>query len=176
MIWLSVASKFIRAFRSGEKPGQIAAGFCCGFLIGLMPFWTLQGVVLFILLILLNINMAAGTLAILLASLFAYLLDPIFHDIGYFILTAIPSLQSAWEWLYNNPLGPLTRFNNTVVMGSFVAGLVLVVPVFFLMKQLVVVYRERLEDRVKKWKIFQAIKGSKLVQLYEKIRDLGGEL
>jgi uncharacterized protein (TIGR03546 family) len=120
--------------------------------------------------------MAAGTLAILLASLFAYLLDPIFHDIGYYILTAIPSLQGIWEGIYNNPLGPLTRFNNTVVMGSFVAGLVLVLPVFFLMKKLVIVYRENLEDRIKKWKIVQAIKGSKLVQLYERIRDLGGEL
>lgn len=176
MIWLNVVSKFIKAFRSGESPGQIAAGFSVGFLIGLMPFWTLVGVVLFILLILLNINMAAGTIAILLASLFAFLLDPIFHDIGYFILTGIPGLQGLWETLYNSPLGPLTRFNNTVVMGSFLAGLVLVLPVFFGMKILVVAYREKLEQRIKKWKIVQAIKGSKLVQLYEKIRDFRGEL
>lgn len=176
MIWLNIISKFIKAFRAGESPGQIAAGFCFGFLIGLMPFWTLQGVVLFILLILLNINMAAGTLAILLASLFAYLLDPIFHNIGFYILTGIPALKGTWEWLYNNPLGPLTRFNNTVVMGSFVGGLVLVFPVYFVMKKLVVAYRENFEERIKKWKIVQAIKGSKLVQLYEKIRDIGGEL
>ena len=176
MVWLNVVSKFIKAFRSGESPRQIAAGFCFGFLIGLMPFWTLQGVVLFVLLFLLNVNMAAGTLAILLASLFAYLLDPIFHNLGFYILTAIPALQGAWEWLYNNPLGPLTRFNNTVVMGSFVGGLVLAFPVFWGMKKLVVVYREKLEVRVKKWKIVQAIKGSKLVQLYEKIRDFRGAL
>ena len=176
MIWLNVVSKFISAFRSGESPGQIGAGFSFGFLIGLMPFWTLQGVVLFILLILLKVNMAAGTLAILLSSLFAFMLDPIFHDIGYYILTGIPGLQGLWETLYNSPLGPLTRFNNTVVIGSFLAGLVLVLPVFFGMKKLVVIYREKLEERIKKWKIVQAIKGSKLVQLYEKIRDFRGAL
>ncbi len=176
MIWLNIISKIIRAFRSGESPRQIAAGFCVGFLIGLMPFWTLQGVVLFIMLILLNINMAAGTLAILLASLFAYLLDPVFHDIGYYVLTGIPGLRGIWEWLYNNPLGPLTRFNNTVVMGSFVLGLVLFFPVFWGMKRLVISYREHLEVRIKKWKLYQVIKGSKLVQWYEKVRDFGGEL
>ncbi|UCE04492.1 MAG: TIGR03546 family protein [bacterium] len=175
MIWLKIISKFIKAFRSGESPAQIAAGFSFGFLIGLMPFWTLQGVVLFILLILLNINLAAGTVALLLASLFAYLLDPIFHDIGFFILTGIPALQGLWESLYNIPLGPLTRFDNTVVMGSFLGGLVLVFPVFFGMKKLVVAYREKLEARIQKWKIVQALKGSKIFQLYIKIRDLGGE-
>jgi len=174
MIWFKIISKFIKAFRSGESPGKIAAGFSFGFLIGLMPFWTLQGVVLFILLILLNINLAAGTVAILLASLFAYLLDPIFLDIGFFILN-LPALQGLWESLYNMYLGPLTRFYNTFVMGSLLGGLVLVFPVFWGMKKLVIVYREKLEERIKKWKIVQVLKGSKLVQLYEKIRDFGGE-
>ncbi len=176
MIWLKIVSKFIKAFRSGESPGKIAAGFSFGFLIGLMPFWTLQGVILFVLLILLYINLAAGTLAILLASLFAYLLDPIFHNLGFYILTGIPALRGLWESLYNIPFGPLTRFNNTVVMGSFVGGLVLVFPVFFGMKKLVVLYREKFEERAKKWKVVQAIKGSKIVQWYERIRDIGGEL
>lgn len=176
MVWLNVVSKFIKAFRSGESPGKIAAGFCLGSVIGLMPFWTLQGVVLFAVLILINVNLAAGTLAILLASLFAYLLDPLFHSLGFYILTQIGALQGTWEALYNTPFGPLTRFNNTVVMGSFVAGLVLALPFYFGMKNLVVLYREKLEAPVKKMKVVQAITGSKLFQWYEKIRDVGGEL
>jgi len=175
MIWLKIFSKFIKAFRSGESPAQIAGGFGLGFLIGLIPFWTLQGVLLFVILILLNVNLAAGTVAILLASLFAYLLDPLFHSVGFFILAGIPTLHSTWETLYNLPIAPLTRFNNTVAMGSFICGIILTIPVYFSMKKLVVVYREKLEDRIKKWKIVQIIKGSKLFRLYEKIRDIGGE-
>jgi len=174
MIWIKVISKFIKAFRSGESPGQIAAGFALGFFIGLIPFWSLQGLILFFLLILLNINLAAGTVAIILAGMSAYLLDPLFHSIGYFVLT-LPALQGTWESLYNMPVAPLTRFNNTVVMGSLIGGLALFLPLFWAMKKFVVVYRTRLEERVKKWKIVQVIKGSKLVQLYEKIRDFGGE-
>ena len=173
MIWLKIISKFIKAFRSGESPWQIAAGFALGFFIGLTPFWSLQGIFLFFLLILLNINLAAGTVAILLANLFAYLLDPLFHSIGYFILN-LPALQSLWEWLCNMPVAPLSRFDNTVVMGSFIGGLVLFFPIFFGMKKLVIAYRSGLEERIKKWKIVQIIKSSKLVQLYEKIRDIGG--
>jgi uncharacterized protein (TIGR03546 family) len=69
------------------------------------------------------------------------------------------------------PIGPLTRFNNTVVMGSFVSGLILFTPVYFGMKKLVVAYREGLEAKIKKWKVVQMITGSKLWQWYERIRD-----
>ncbi|MDW7681123.1 MAG: TIGR03546 family protein [bacterium] len=175
MLWLKIVSKFIKAFRSGESPGQIAAGFAVGSMIGLMPFWTIQGVFLFILLILLKINLAAGTVAILLGSLFAYLLDPLFHHIGFFMLVKIPALQSLWESFYNSVFGQLSRFNNTVAMGSFVCGIILFLPIFFAMKSFVIVYREKLESRVQKMRIVQAIKGSKLFKLYERIRDLGGE-
>lgn len=174
MFWLNIISKFIKAMRAGETPTQIAAGFSFGFLIGLMPFWTLQGVLLFFLLFLFNINLAAGTLAMLLCSALAYLFDPLFHSFGFFMLTGIPALQATWEAFYNLPAAPLSRFNNTVVMGSFVFGLVAVFPVFFGMKKFVVVYRAGVEERIKKWKIVQIFTGSKLFRWYEKIRDLGG--
>ncbi|MBN1153394.1 TIGR03546 family protein [candidate division KSB1 bacterium] len=175
MFWLKIISNFIKAFRSGEKPWQIAAGFGVGFIIGLLPSLTLQGVLLFCLLIFFNINMAAGTLGLILSNIIAYPLDPIFHDIGFFILTGIPALENIWTSLYNMPIAPLTKFNNTVVMGSFVAGLILYWPVFWGMKKLVVLYRSGMEQRINKLKIVQIIKGSKLVQLYFKIRDLGGK-
>ena len=173
MLWLNILAKIVKAFRSGDSPRQIAAGFVLGFLIGLMPFWTLQGVVLLLLLLFLNVSLAAGGLAFLLASGFAYLLDPWFHGLGFWLLT-LPALQSAWEWLYNTPVGALSRFNTTVVMGSLFAGLVLAVPLYFLMKHGVVVYREKMEPRVQQWKLVQMLRGSKLVQWYLRARDLGG--
>ncbi len=175
MIWLKIISKLIKAFRSGESPAKIASGFSVGFFIGLMPFWTVQTLLLVFLLILININLAAGTVAMLLAGLIAYLLDPLFHDIGYFLLT-LPAMHSTWEALYNSVFGPLTRFYNTVTLGSFIGGLILFFPVLFGMKKFVIVYREKLEAQVKKWKIVQAISSSSLVKWYEKVRDIGGEL
>lgn len=174
MLWLKILSKLIKAFRAGESPNQIAFGFAIGFFMGLMPFWTLQNFILLFILFIFNINLAAATVAYILASMFAYLLDPLFHNLGFFILTQIEFLQPFWEKLYNTVISPLTRFYNTVVMGSFVSGLILSVPVFFAMKSLVVVYREKLEAKINRFKIVQLISGSKIYQTYSKIRDFGG--
>ena len=172
MFIFSILSQIIKAFRAGETPTQIAAGFSVGFLIGLMPFWTLQGVLLFLVLTFVNINMAAGSLAMLVAGFVAFLLDPLFHNLGYAVLT-LPALQGTWEALYNLPVAPLSRFNNTVVMGSFLGGIVLFAPVFIGMKKVVVNYRSGLEERIKKMKVVQTIRGSKVVEWYVKLRDFG---
>ncbi len=174
MFWLQFISKFIKVMRAGASPVQIAGGFSLGLLIGLMPFMTLQSVTIFCIIFLLNVNLSAATLATLVAGFGAFLLDPLFHNLGFYVLTGIPALQNAWTALYNVPFGPLTRFNNTVVMGSFISGLVLFVPVFLSMKKLVVAYRSGLEEKIKKWKVVQVITGSKLWQWYERIRDWRG--
>ena len=75
--------------------------------------------------------------------------------------------------MYNTPVIALTGFNNTVRMGSFVISLILLIPVYFAVKQGVVYYREHLDSRIQKWKIVQVIKGSKIYNLYEKIRKIG---
>jgi uncharacterized protein (TIGR03546 family) len=174
MFWLKFISGFIKVMRAGASPTQIAAGFAMGFLIGLMPFWTLQGVLIFSVVLLINVNLSAATFAMFVASFVAFLFDPWFHDLGFYALTGIPALHGAWTSLYNMPVAPLTRFNNTVVMGSFISGLVLLMPVYFGMKKLVVAYRSGLEEKIKKWKVVQVITGSKLWQWYERIRDWRG--
>jgi uncharacterized protein (TIGR03546 family) len=47
-------------------------------------------------------------------------------------LLATPALRPIWESWYNTPLVPYTNFNNTVVLGSTVGWLVLLVPIFLL--------------------------------------------
>lgn len=169
MFWLSFISDFFRALRSGQEPGQVSAGFSIGYLIGLMPFFSLQTVLLFAPLFLLNVNLAAGFVAIFVAGFVAWLLDPLIHSLGYFVLVDIPALQGFWETLYNLPVAPLTKFYNTVAVGSFLVGLLTVWPVFWAMKKLVINYRDRIEERIKEWKIVQAIKGSTVYRWYEKI-------
>jgi len=172
MFFLQFISKFIKVMRAGASPAQIAGGFGLGWLIGLMPFLTLQSVIIFCIIFLLNVNLSAATFAIFIASFGAFLLDPLFHHLGFYLLTGMESLQGLWTKLYNMPVAPLTRFNNTVVMGSFIGGLVLFVPAYFGMKKFVVAYREGLEAKIKQWKIVQVITGSKVWQWYERIRDL----
>jgi uncharacterized protein (TIGR03546 family) len=174
MFWLKLIKNFLSVLRDGQTPAQIASGFALGAILGLSPMLTLQGALVWLLLLALDINLSAGLLALTIFSLFAYLLDPVFHRVGYTLLVDVPALQGAWIWMYNAPIAPLTRFNNTVVMGSFVIALVLTIPVYVGMRRFVVAYRTHIHSRIEKLKIYQIIHRSTLYQWYERIRDLKG--
>jgi len=172
MFWLKLVRDFLNVLRAGQTPNQIASGFALGSILGFSPMLTLQGIFIWLVILVFNVNLSAALLALTVFSLVAFLLDPLFHTLGYAVLVNIPALQNFWTWMYNAPLAPLTRFNNTVVMGSFLAALVLAVPVYFGMKRFVVAYRQHIHAKIEKWKIFQIIKRSLLVRWYERVRDI----
>lgn len=174
MFILEILGKFIKILSSDVSPNQLAWGFALGTILGFTPFWTLHNLVVIILLIILRVNISAALFSFALFSFFAWLLDPFFHTIGYAVLVDIPALQSMWTSLYNAPIAPFTRFNNTVVMGSFLFSIVLLLPNYFLFKWFVHRYRDSWREKIKKWKITKALLGSKIVQLYFKIKDFGG--
>lgn len=172
MFWLTFLSKLIKVLRSGESPPLIAAGFTMGFFVGLTPFWTLQNVVVLAVAILTKINLAAVFFSIFVFSFVAYLFDPIFHDLGYVVLVKLQALKGLWISVYNWPLAPYTRFNNTVVMGSLVIALIMAVPTYFVIKYGIIVYRLKWGERIEKSKVVKYVKGSALYNLYVKVRDL----
>jgi uncharacterized protein (TIGR03546 family) len=174
MFWLQIVSNFIKILREGQTPNQVAGGFALGSMVGLMPGLSLQGLLVWLIIFVLNVNLSAAFLAATLFALIAWLLDPVFHQIGYWLLVDLEGLKGFWTTLYNAPIAPLTRFNNTIVMGSIVGALVLVFPVFLGMKRFVIAYRKTVGARIEKTKLYQIISKNFLVRWYEKVRDLGG--
>jgi uncharacterized protein (TIGR03546 family) len=172
MFWLQIVKGFIQVLRSGQTPRQIAAGFALGAIVGLMPFFTLQGLCLWLVIFVFDVNLSAALLAAALFALLAYVVDPLLHAFGCFLLVDVPSLKSLWTLLYNAPIAPLTRFNNTVVLGSLVVGVLLVLPVYFGMRAFVLAYRTHLHTRVEKMKIYQIISKSTLVGWYDRIKNM----
>jgi uncharacterized protein (TIGR03546 family) len=112
-------------------------------------------------------------LAFSLFSLFAFVFDPVFHHLGYILLVQTDALSGLWTALYNAPIAPLTRFNNTVVLGSLLTAVILSFPVYFSMSRFVIAYRTTLGARMEQWKIFQILSKNFIVRWYLKIRDLG---
>lgn len=174
MIFLKLLGKLIKALKSAESPRQMAWGFALGAFLGLMPLNTLFTLILFLIIFLLRVNFASTMLAFAAYSLFAHLLDPLFHQAGFFILVHLQFLHPVWTALYNWPIAPLTRFNNTIVMGGLIGSLVLTGPNYFLFRGFVTRYRESWNEKIGKWKIVQILKGSKLVKLYTRIKTIGG--
>lgn len=173
MFWLHLLKNFIQILRSGQTPAQIAGGFALGAMVGLMPVFTLQALFLWLIIFLLNVNLTAVFLSATVFTLVAYLFDPAFHALGYYVLVDFSALRSLWISLYNAPVAPLTRFNNTVTMGSLLAGLILFLPLYFGMKRFVLAYRAHIGASIERMKIYQIVSKSTVVRWYTRIKDLG---
>lgn len=173
MIFLKILGRFIKVLRSNASPNQIAWGFALGTFLGFTPFLSLHNLIVVLLIFVLNVNVSAALFAFVLCSFLAFFLDPLFHTIGFGMLVQAEFLKSFWTALYNAPAAPFTRFNNTVVIGSFVFALVLCLPSYFLFKGFVQRYRTSWNDKIQKWKIVKVLKGSKVIKLYFKVRNMG---
>ena len=75
-------------------------------------------------------------------KLLSFIIAPLVDLVGWEILH-IESLQPLYTSLYNMPFVPFTNFNNTLVAGGMVIGIVLWLPVYFLVLRLIPLYRER---------------------------------
>ncbi len=171
MFPIQLIAKLFKILRSGDSPNQIAVGFAMGMIIGLTPLFTFHNLVVFFFAIILNVNLAMVFFSFALFGALAWILDPVFHNLGFFLLVDMAGLKPLWTALYNFPVIALSRYNNTVVTGSFAAALILFIPVFFFAKYFVFYYREHIDAKFQKLKIVQMIKGSKFYTAYEKITD-----
>ena len=150
---------FISELNDNARRDQLAAGFAWGLLLGLVPSGNIIWFALFFVSLFLRHNQVAKLLMLALIKVFSGLLAQLMDTVGWQVLH-IEALQPFYTTLYNMPLVPLTKFNNTLVAGGLVTGVVLWLPVFFLFFFLIPVYRE---------KIAPVIRGSKLVTAIRKI-------
>jgi uncharacterized protein (TIGR03546 family) len=172
MIFLKILGKLIKVLRSNASPAQIAWGFALGTFLGFTPLLCLHNLGIVFLIFIFNVNVSAALFGWLVSGLLSFFLDPLFHSIGFGMLVQIGFLQPLWTDLYNASVAPLTRFNNTIVMGSFVFSLIAFVPAYLLFRKFVVVYRSSWNEKLQKVKFFRILKGTKFVKLYFKLKNL----
>ena len=173
MLILRYLAKLLKALASEASPAQIAGGFILGMIIGLTPLSSFHNIIVLILILILRVNIGMAILSFMIFSGIAWLADNLFHGTGVWLLE-MEGMQSVWTDLYNIEWVAMTRFYNTVVIGSLLWALILTVPVFFSVKAGVIQYREKIHSRVQKWKIVRVVKGSKFYSVYEKVNRLRG--
>lgn len=164
---------FLKLLNSETGDIQIATGIAAGFILGMTPALSLQSLIVFILLFFFRIQIGAAFLSAFFFAFMAYLLDPLFDSVGRTILE-MPSLQGVFTALYNMPIVPFTRFNNSVVMGSGVVAFLLSPLIYFLFLYLVRKYRITVVARVKNTKLWKAIQATSLYKWYYKYDQLYG--
>ena len=166
MLILKMIQKLIATLNSDGTKGQVAAGIAMGSALGLTPLVNLHNLLVVAAVFLFNVSVPAAMLGWLLFAPVGFLLDPLFDNIGLSLLADSPGLVPSWTAFYNMPVIPLSNYNNTVVLGSFVGWVVLVVPIFFLARLGVGRYREHALPRLQKMKVFKAVRASKVYNLY----------
>lgn len=155
----------LKLLNSETGHNQIAAGIAMGFILGMSPMLSLQAMLVFICLFLFRIQIGAAFLAAFFFKFIAWILDPIFDEFGRAVLSS-ESLSSLWTALYNMPIVPLTRFNNSIVMGSGIVAILLFPVIFFVSRSLILKYRETVVARFKETKVWKAVKATSLYQWY----------
>ena len=86
----------------------------------------------------------------------------------------LEGMQATWTSMYNNELWAITKFYNTVVLGSLVTAILLCIPMFPLTKVGVVQYRKHIHEKVMKTKLAKALKGTKLYSIYQTVARVRG--
>ena len=169
LVLLKLLQSIIKTLHSDGTPGQVAAGIALGSALGLTPLVNVHNLVVFSAIVLLNVSFGGGMLGWALFVPLGFILDPVFDAIGRSLLVA-PALRGLWTSMYNVPLVPYTNFNNTVVLGSVVGWLVLVVPIFFGARYGVARYRATIGERVRRSRFYQAVTASKVYNIYKLFR------
>lgn len=163
----------IKLLHSENGTTQIAWGLTLGVFLGFSPFFSLQTFLILTLLFFFRVQFGAAFLSAFVFKFIAFLIDPLADRLGQWALEEA-SLRPLWTNLYNIPLLPYTRFNNSIVMGSFLVALILSPFLYFFFTFAVKKYRTSIVARFEKSKAFKALQASKFYVWYSKYNDLYG--
>ncbi len=158
---------FIKLLNSDTGTISLAAGMTCGFILGMTPVLSLHSMLIFIMLFFFRIQIGAALVMAFFFKFVAFLLDPLFHVAGAAVLE-MNSLEGIFTTLYNMPIIPYTRFNNSIVMGSAVITFTLSPFVFILSRKLIIKYRATVVERFKETKLWKAVKATGFYKWYYK--------
>jgi uncharacterized protein (TIGR03546 family) len=166
--------QLINLLHSETETRPIAYGVAMGFILGMTPAFSLQTVLVFLLLFVFRIQIGAAFLTAFFFKFIAFFLDPVFHSVGAAVLET-ESLKPLFTTLYNMPIVPLTRFNNSIVMGSGVLSILLAPIVYFLAKLSVSKYRSTVVAYVSETKYWKYFKATAFYKWYATYNNLYGD-
>ena len=130
LIWAGIGG-VTGLFLKETKPHQIALAVAIGVMLGLVPKANLLALAMVMALFLLRCNLGYGILTAALVSLATNRLDAKVELLGTRLLanTSVIDLEAT---LFHYPLFAWTAINNTLVLGSFVAGAIAFFPIYLI--------------------------------------------
>jgi uncharacterized protein (TIGR03546 family) len=168
---LKSLNSLLNLLNSEKAPSQLAAGLAFGVLVGLTPLMSLHNLVLLMIVFLFRVNLSFFFLSLGVVKILAWMLDPVFDSLGYWMLVDLESLRGFWISVTSGTLWPFFRFNNTVVIGSLVVGLCLWPFLFVGGMALIKQYRSRWRERMAQSKLMKGLKATPFYGYYLKYQS-----
>lgn len=159
---LKTIVKFTNSLNTNANPREIAHAFCIALILGMMPKTNILWYILFVFFLFIRINKASLLVFTALFTLITPIFDGILDSIGYWVLNW-GFMQGIYDFLINIPFVAFTKFNNSIVMGALFLGLVLYIPLYFLVKYFIRLWRRKLVSAFRKTKLVVFIKNLSLV-------------
>jgi len=172
---IGLIAKIFVALNSNSRPGEIASAISFGLWLTLIPGGNLLWFVLLTVAFFLKHNIAALFLTMAVLRLVIPLADPLLDTLGGLILY-YPGLHGVFTYLYNLPFGAFTAFNNTIVTGGFLAGMLFWLPVFFLVVFAVKIYRKYIASKLADSRLIRFFKRAPLLSRLARAIELEGPL
>jgi uncharacterized protein (TIGR03546 family) len=146
--------KFFKLLNSDTATQSLAWGMALGCVLGFSPFLSLQTFLVFAICFIFRVQLGAAFFSAFFFKIIAFLIDPLADILGKQVLES-PMLRETFVTMYNMPLVPLTRFNNSIVMGSGIIGFALAIPLFFGFKFFIMKYRQNVVTKFKDTKLWK---------------------
>lgn len=172
-ILLKQLFNLFKLLNSDKGENQLAAGVACGLILGFAPGFSLQTVLVIVILFFARIQIGAALSCAFFFSVIAWVLDPVFDSVGQVALE-LEGLKGLYTTMYNLPIVPFTKFYNSVVMGSLIISVIAFPFVFFISKKLIVKYRDTVVKKFQQTKFFKALKATSFYKWYAKYDELYG--
>ncbi|WP_413577489.1 TIGR03546 family protein [Bdellovibrio sp. HCB290] len=165
---------FIKLLNSDTDTMPLAFGLSLGLLLGFAPFFSIQTAIVLFIVFVFRVQLGAAFLSAFFFKFVAFLFDTPAHHLGKVVLE-MESLRPLFVSMYNMPFVPMTRFNNSIVMGSMVVSVLLFPFAYYGFKALILAYRAAVVARFKGTKFWKALTATKFYIWYSKYNDLYGE-
>jgi len=139
---------FLRTLNSAGNKKLIALAVVLGLISGFLPTFTPINYLIFVIVLIFRVPLGLYLASFSVFKVFSVVLDPLFNKIGLFLLK-LQALNGFWTYLYNLPLMRWSGFNNSLVLGSLVVGVIVGIVAFIFLDKAIGVYREFLRDSLK---------------------------
>jgi len=167
MVWGCIAmipmpwkplKKVLKILKSSLSPNQIAFSFALGIFAGLPPLG-LHVILPITLALLVRCSFRAFLLSMGLFELISLAVAPGSYAIGRFLLDANRGLDGLWRILFHLPIAAPMGYGRYLLFGSLILSLLMAIPIFFLVRFLVIKYRCSFTTWAATWRISKKLRG-----------------